>query len=225
MNCLVVEDDLAISNLVRDALVANGLSVETEANGDHALDRLSTEAFDVAVIDIMLAGRDGISLVRKLRTDGVNLPILMLTARRLVGERVEGLDAGADDYLGKPFHIEELVARVKALARRARPETLTLLAYGGLSLNLATREVLREGRLIELSNREFNLLEYFLRRKERVLSRGQICQHVWGYYVEVSPNLVDVYMKRLREKIEHPTLPPLLQTIRGVGYCLKKDRV
>ncbi|MCC5839050.1 MAG: response regulator transcription factor [Opitutales bacterium] len=223
MNCLIVEDDPAISDLVRDALTGNGLSVETEANGDHALDRLLTEAYDVAVVDIMLPGRDGISLVRKLRTDGVTIPILMLTARRTVGERVEGLDAGADDYLGKPFHIDELVARVKALARRARPETLTVLAYAGLSLNLGTREVRREGRRIELSNREFSLLEYLLRRKERVLSRGQICQHVWGYYVEVNPNLVDVYVKRLREKIEDPALPPLLQTIRGVGYCLRKE--
>lgn len=223
MNCLVVEDDPAIADIVRGALVENGLSVEIEPNGDDALSRLSTEAYDVAVVDIMLPGRDGISLVRKLRTDGVTLPILMLTARRTVGERVEGLDAGADDYLGKPFHVEELVARVKALARRAQPENLTVLAYGGLSVHLATREVRRDGDLIELSNREFTLLEYFLRRKERVLSRGQICQHVWGYYVEINPNLVDVYVKRLREKIEHPARPRLLQTVRGVGYCLRKD--
>jgi DNA-binding response OmpR family regulator len=222
MNCLIVEDDDAIGSVVERALGGTGYFVEREGNGDVALDRLMRESFDVAVIDIMLPGRDGLSIVRTLRQSGNSIPILLLTARAAVTERVEGLDTGADDYLAKPFHVEELMARVKALTRRASPENLTVLSLGDLSLNLTTREVRRGNRILDLSNREFSLLEYFLRRKQRVLSRSQICEHVWGYYFEVNPNLVDVYVKRLRDKVEEHG-PRLIQTVRGIGYVLREE--
>lgn len=222
MNCLVVEDDPAISDVVKTALAGSGYFVEILAHGDDALRQLMRESYDVAVVDIMLPGRDGLSIVRELRQAGNPIPILLLTARSAVTERVEGLECGADDYLGKPFHVEELVARVKALSRRSIPESLTVLSFSDLSLNLATREVYRGKLKLDLSNREFSLLEYFLRRKQRVLSRTQICEHVWGYYFEVNPNLVEVYVKRLREKLEAGGAR-LIQTVRGIGYVLKEE--
>ncbi len=222
MNCLIVEDDPAISDVVKTALSGAGFFVEVLTHGDDALRHLMRESCDVAVVDIMLPGRDGLSIVKELRRSGNTIPILLLTARSAVTERVEGLDCGADDYLGKPFHVEELVARVKALSRRALPDSLTVLSFSDLSLNLATREVYRGKHKLDLTNREFSLLEYFLRRKDRVLSRAQICEHVWGYYFEVNPNLVDVYVKRLREKVEGGG-PRIIQTVRGIGYVLREE--
>jgi two-component system, OmpR family, response regulator len=221
MKCLVVEDDLRISELVRKALVSEGFLVTIEQDGDFALDRLQKEAFDVVVLDIMLPGRDGLSILRQTRQLGNHVPVLLLTARSSLVERVEGLDHGADDYLTKPFHIEELIARTKALARRARSEILTTLHCEDLVVHLHSREVLRSGRPLELSNREFSLLEYLLRNKQRVLTRAQICEHVWGYYFDVNDNLVDVYINRLRKKLEANGACRILQTVRGVGYCLR----
>jgi DNA-binding response OmpR family regulator len=223
MKCLVVEDDPRIRTLVSRALGEEGFLITEESDGSIALDRLLKESFEVAVLDIMLPGRDGLSALRLAREKGVQTPILLLTARSSLVERVEGLEYGADDYLSKPFHLAELIARVKALARRAHKEILTVLQSGDLSMNLSTREVQRAGNLIELSNREFTLLEYLLRNKGRVLSRTQICEHVWGYYFDVNDNLVDVYIKRIRKKIEWEPLPRLLHTIRGVGYRLSTE--
>ncbi len=223
MKCLVVEDDQRIADLVSKRLSSDGFLVSTEREGTLALDRLLRECFDVAVLDIMIPGRDGLSVLRAIREQGVHTPVLLLTARSSLVERVEGLEFGADDYLTKPFHIEELSARVRALARRAKSEILTVLSFEDLSLHLSKREVLRAGELIELTNREFALLEYFLRNAERVLSRTQICEHVWGYYFDVNDNLVDVYVKRLRKKIERDGRPRLIQTIRGVGYSLRLE--
>lgn len=223
MKCLVVEDDQRIADLVSKRLRAEGFLVSCEREGELALDRLLREHFDVAILDIMLPGRDGLSVLRAIRTEGVHTPVLLLTARSSLVERVEGLEFGADDYLTKPFHIEELSARVRALARRSKSEILTVLSFGDLSLHLTTREVTRAGKAIELTNREFALLEYFLRNPQRVLSRTQICEHVWGYYFDVNDNLVDVYVKRLRKKIEGEGQPRLIQTIRGVGYSLRLE--
>ncbi|MGC9451605.1 MAG: response regulator transcription factor [Oceanipulchritudo sp.] len=217
-----MEDDDSISSVVEKALRGAGYFIERESNGDDGLSRLMRESFDVAVIDIMLPGRDGLSMVRALRESGNSIPILLLTARSAVTERVEGLETGADDYLGKPFHVEELIARVKALTRRSTADGLTVLSLGDLSLNLSTRQVQRNGQVLDLSNREFSLLEYLLRRKNRVLSRAQICEHVWGYYFEVNPNLVDVYVKRLRDKVE-ANAPRIIHTVRGIGYVLRKE--
>ena len=223
MKCLVVEDDQRIAELVSKRLSSDGFLVSTEHEGTLALDRLLRERFDVAILDIMIPGRDGLSVLRAIREQGVHTPVLLLTARSSLVERVEGLEYGADDYLTKPFHIEELSARVRALARRAKSEILTVLSFEDLSLHLSKREVLRAGESIELTNREFALLEYFLRNAERVLSRTQICEHVWGYYFDVNDNLVDVYVKRLRKKIERDGRPRLIQTIRGVGYSLRLE--
>lgn len=223
MKCLVVEDDQRIAELVSKRLSSDGFLVSTEHEGTLALDRLLRERFDVAILDIMIPGRDGLSVLRAIREQGVHTPVLLLTARSSLVERVEGLEYGADDYLTKPFHIEELSARVRALARRAKSEILTVLSFEDLSLHLSKREVLRAGESIELTNREFALLEYFLRNAERVLSRTQICEHVWGYYFDVNDNLVDVYVKRLRKKIELDGRPRLIQTIRGVGYSLRLE--
>jgi two-component system, OmpR family, response regulator len=223
MKCLVVEDDPSISGLVIKSLAAEGFLVTHETQGDEALDRLLRESFDVAVLDIMIPGRDGLSVLRMIREKGINTPVLLLTARSSLVERVEGLEHGADDYLTKPFHIEELIARIKALARRAQTGILTLLSAGSLSVNLGSREVLRDSESIELSNREFELLVYLLKNKNRVLSRTQICEHVWGYYFDVNDNLVDVYVKRLRNKVEMDGEPKLIHTIRGVGYCIREE--
>ena len=223
MKCLVVEDDPSISGLVIKSLTAEGFLVTHETEGEEALDRLMRESFDVAVLDIMIPGRDGLSVLRMTREKGINTPVLLLTARSSLVERVEGLEHGADDYLTKPFHIEELIARIKALARRSKTEMLTLLSIADLSVNLSSREVLRGSDPIELSNREFELLVYLLRNKNRVLSRTQICEHVWGYYFDVNDNLVDVYVKRLRKKIELDGSSRLIHTIRGVGYCIREE--
>lgn len=223
VKCLIVEDDARIAGVVEKALGTAGFLVHLEIHGDFALDRLRQEAFDVAVLDIMLPGRDGLSIVRGLREQGINTPVLLLTARSALTERVEGLESGADDYLSKPFHVEELVARVKALARRSATEGFTVLSLEDLTLNLATRAVSRGERAIALANREFALLEYLLRKKGRVLSRTQICEHVWGYYFDVNQNLVDVYIKRLREKLEAGGEARLIQTVRGIGYCLRGE--
>ena len=223
MKCLVVEDDPSISGLVTKSLSAEGFLVTHETDGDNALDRLIRESFDVAVLDIMIPGRDGLSVLRMIREKGINTPVLLLTARSSLVERVEGLEHGADDYLTKPFHIEELIARIKALARRASTGILTLLSVGSLSVNLSSREVLRDSEPVELSNREFELLVYLLKNKNRVLSRTQICEHVWGYYFDVNDNLVDVYVKRLRKKIELDGAPRLIHTIRGAGYCIREE--
>ncbi len=222
VKCLIVEDDPQIAGVVEKALTTAGFLVHRETHGDAALERLRREAFDVTVLDIMLPGRDGLSIVRELREEGVNTPVLLLTARSAVTERVEGLEKGADDYLTKPFHVEELVARAKALARRSATEGFTVLSIDDLHLNLATRAVTRGERPVVLANREFALLEYLLRKKGRVLSRTQICEHVWGYYFDVNHNLVDVYIKRLREKLEAEGENRLIHTVRGIGYSLRE---
>lgn len=224
MRVIVIEDDSRIAGVVTKSLGAAGFSVSAEAEGNAGLERIRRENFEVAVIDIMLPGRDGLSIVRLLREEGINLPVLLLTARSSLTERVEGLETGADDYLPKPFHVEELVARVRALSRRVATESFTVLAVGDLRMNLATREVRRGDRPIELANREFSLLEYLLRRRDRVLTRTQIAEQVWGYYFDVNHNLVDVYIKRLRDKLEANGEPRLIQTVRGIGYSLREDR-
>lgn len=222
MKCLIVEDDIRIAGVARNSLKAAGFLVHEERDGNAALDRILGESFDVVILDIMLPGRDGLSVLREMRARGVTTPVLILTARSGLNERVEGLDMGADDYLSKPYHGEELVARARALARRNASEGYTLLSVGDLTLNMVTREVKRGGMPMELTNREFALLEYLMRKPGRVYSRAQICEHVWGYFYNVNDNLVEVYVKRLREKMEEGGLPRMIHTVRGIGYCIKE---
>ena len=190
-------------------------------HGDEALLRAQNTAFDAIVLDIMLPGRDGLSILRRLREERNSVPVLLVTARADVSERIEGLNLGADDYLAKPFSTGELVARLHAILRRMGETRFSLLKVGDLALNVVTREVTRAGASIELAPREFTLLEYLMRTPGRVHSRTQICEHVWEYHFDPGTNLVDVYIQRLRRKLDDGHEEKLLHTIRGVGYTMK----
>jgi DNA-binding response OmpR family regulator len=221
MRILVVEDEKKIAGFIRKGLAETGFTVVVCARGDDALQLASVERFDAVVLDIMLPGRDGLSVLRQLRERRNTVPVVFLTARDGLSERVEGLNLGADDYLTKPFSIEELIARLRAIWRRLSGEGLSLQQCDDLTLNLTTREVRRAGQEIELTPREFALLEYLLRSPGRVLTRTQLCEQVWDYNFDPGTNLVDVCIQRLRRKIDDGHPVKLLQTVRGVGYMLK----
>jgi DNA-binding response OmpR family regulator len=221
MRVLVAEDEKKVSNHIRNALRAEGFAVDEVHRGDDALEMAATSPFDAIVLDVMMPGRDGLSVLRSLRERRITTPVMLLTARGEVSERVEGLTLGADDYLSKPFAMDELVARVHALVRRQSGQGLTMLQVRDLSMNLVTREVSRAGRKIELVPREFALLQFLMQTPNRVLTRTQIIEHVWDYHFDTGTNVVDVYIQRLRRKIDDEHEVKLLQTIRGVGYALK----
>ena len=221
MRILVVEDEKKVASLVRNGLVEQGFVAEVCHNGDEALRLLTGEDFDGVVLDIMLPGRDGLSIVRKLRADRNAVPILLLTARGDMDERVEGLDLGADDYLAKPFAMAELVARLRAVCRRRVGATSNVLTHGDLTMNLGSREVRRAERVLQLTPREFALLECLLRQPEKVVTRTQLSQQVWGYQFDPGTNVVDVAVQRLRRKLDEGFPSPLVHTARGVGYSLK----
>ena len=218
MRILVVEDQPQIAGFIRSGLEENGFVVETCRTGEAGIEMATTESFDAMILDIMLPGRDGLSIPRSLRERRVTLPIMLLTARNELNERVEGLNLGADDYLTKPFFVEELVARLQALLRRSSGIALNILQNGDLSLDLIKREAKRGDREIELSQREFALLEYLMRSPGRVYSRSQICEHVWNTHFDTGTNMVDVAVTRLRKKIEETGESKLIDTVRGVGY-------
>ncbi len=226
---LVVDDDRAVRESLRRSLEFNGYDVAVAADGAEALAGLSSggaaAAPDVVVMDVMMPRLDGIETTRALRAAGNDVPILVLTARDAVGDRVEGLDAGADDYLTKPFALQELLARLRALLRRATVpagEEDEVLSFSDLSMDLATRDVRRGDRAIELTRTEFTLLEMFLRRPRRVLERSFILDEVWGYDFPTTANSLEVYVGYLRRKTEAEEEPRLIHTVRGVGYVLKE---
>ncbi len=221
MRVLVVEDEKKIAAFIRKGLAEAGFNPMICHHGNDGLQLAGTERFDAIVLDVMLPGRDGLSVLRQLREHRNTVPVLLLTARSSLNERVEGLNAGADDYLGKPFSMEELIARLRALGRRATGEGLNVLQCEDLSVNLITREVTRAGRKIELTTREFALLEYLLRSPGRVLTRTQLCEQVWDYHFDPGTNVVDVCVQRLRRKVDDGFAAKLVQTVRGVGYTLK----
>lgn len=221
MRILVAEDEKKIAAFVRRGLAEAGFNVEVCHRGDDALHLASTERFDAVVLDIMMPGRDGLSVLRQLREKRHTVPVILLTARDGLTERIEGLDLGADDYIPKPFSIAELIARLRAIARRVSGEGLNLIQVADLTLNLLTREVQRAGRRIELTVREFALLEYLMRSPGRVHTRTQLCEQVWDYHFDPGTNVVDVGIQRLRRKIDDGHDVPLLHTVRGVGYTLK----
>ena len=218
MRILVVEDEKKIADFVAGGLRAAQFEADIVHDGDVAFDKLQRETYDGAVLDIMLPGRDGLSILRHLREGGNNVPIVLLTARGSVNERIEGLRLGADDYLPKPFSIDELVVRLQAVLRRVTGEKLTVLHYADVTLNLVTRDVHRAGRLVDLSPREFELLEFFLRSPERVLGRMSIIEHVWGSHFDPGTNLVDQYVKRVRRKLDEGFPAKLIHTVTGSGY-------
>jgi len=221
MRILLAEDEKKVANHICNALRESGFAVDQVNRGDDALHLALTTPYDVLVLDVMMPGRDGLSILKLLRQKSHSVPVLLLTARGEVSERVEGLMLGADDYLGKPFAMDELIARVHTLARRSRSELHTTLKVHDLSMNLLTREVRRNGVKIDLAVREFALLEYLARGAGRVLSRTQITEHVWDYHFDTGTNVVDVYIQRLRRKIDDDHEVKLLHTVRGVGYLLK----
>jgi DNA-binding response OmpR family regulator len=220
MRILVVEDERKIGALLRKALAEAGYAVNELSRGDEALDALRETPYDAAVLDVMLPGLDGLAVLRRLRAESNPVPILLLTARGEISDKVEGLELGADDYLSKPFAVEELVARVRALLRRQSGELLTVYKVGDLSMDVARRRALRGGQRIELTAREFSLLELLLRSPGHVFTRTQICEKVWEYHFDPGTNLVDVYVQRLRRKLDDDFSTKLIHTIRGVGYCV-----
>lgn len=222
MHILVAEDERKIGRFVRQALMEQGFTVDLTHDGDEAYEMVSTQSYDVVVLDIMLPGRDGLSILRNLRERHNTVPVVLLTARSELNERLEGLNLGADDYVTKPFFIEELIARVHAVHRRSTGETLSVLQLGDLTVNLLTREVTVGERSVELTAREFSLLEYLMRTPGRVLTRTQILEHVWSYDFDPSTNLVDVYIQRLRKKLSPEGDPQFIETVRGVGYSIKR---
>ena len=221
MRVLVVEDEKKTASFVRKALQAEGFAVDVCHNGNDALSAAGATPFDAIVLDIMLPGRDGLAVIRSLRERKQTTPVLLLSARGQVNERVEGLNAGADDYLPKPFELSELVARVRAMSRRGAESKSTTLRVADLTLDALTRRAQRGGREIELTAREYRLLEFLMRSAGRICGRMSIIEKVWDYDFDPGTNLVDVYIRRLREKIDSDFEHKLLQTVRGSGYLLK----
>jgi DNA-binding response OmpR family regulator len=221
MRILVVEDEKKVARFVQRGLEAEGYAVDVVHDGDTALARALEGDWDAVVLDLALPGRDGLAVLRELRARRSSVPVLLLTARSGVTDKVAGLDLGADDYLTKPFEFVELLARLRALLRRGG-STPPRLALADLTLDPATREVTRAGRRIDLTVREYALLEFFLRNSGRVLSRAVIAQRVWGVSFETFTNVIDVYVNYLRRKIDADFEPKLLHTVRGVGYVLKE---
>jgi DNA-binding response OmpR family regulator len=222
MRVLVVEDEPKTAEFIRKALQEAGLAADVVGNGNAALATLSAAAFDVVVLDVMLPGRDGLSVVREMRARENSTPVLLLSARGEVNEKVNGLNAGADDYLAKPFALEELIARVRALLRRGSESRDVILRVADLTLDTTTRTAQRGGRRFELTNREFRLLEYLMRSAGRICGRMMIIEKVWEYNFDPGSNVVDVYIRKLREKIDGPGEPKLLHSVRGVGYLIKE---
>jgi two-component system, OmpR family, response regulator len=223
MRVLIVEDDVKMAGLLRRGLLEEGLAADIAGAGDDALWMAGATEYDAIVLDVMLPGMDGFELCRRLREAGRWSPVLMLTARDAVEDRVAGLDAGADDYLVKPFSFAELHARLRSLARRPSLERPAVLNVGDLGLDPGTRQVWRGEHEIQLSAKEFALLETFMRRPGEVLSRFQLLEHCWDYTYENRSNVVDVYVRYLREKIDRPFGRDSLETVRGAGYRLRRD--
>ena len=232
MRVLLIEDEQKIADFVCSGLTSRGFSVNHCSDGNVGLAQASQGNFDVVVLDIMLPGRDGLSVLKAMRSSGVTTPVVLLTARNELGDRIEGLNLGADDYLAKPFFVEELAARLKALRRRLDGDRQNLLQVGNLKLDRFTREASCGGMSIELTTREFNLLEYLMRSAGQVFTRSQILEHVWGYDFDPSTNVVDVCIKRIRgkmadlpgdsSKIGEVDTSSSIESVRGIGYRFKK---
>jgi DNA-binding response OmpR family regulator len=224
MKLLLVEDDERIGEFVRKGLVQDSHVVDWARSGDDGLDRALYSAYDAAIVDVMLPGTSGLDLIREVRRKKSQTPIIVLSARDSVDDRIAGLESGADDYLTKPFSFVELVARLHALVRRATTGTAAFqLSYADLTLDLRSRRVTRQGQTLQLQAKEFTLLEYLMRNPERVLSKTMILEHVWEYGFDPQTNIVDVLVSRLRSKIDREFDTRLIHTVRGAGYVLRTD--
>ena len=224
MRILIVEDEAGVAGFIEQGLTEAGYAVDVARDGAEGLDYALAFAYDVIVLDIMLPKMNGLEMLREIRNRRVKSPVLLLTARDGVDDRVRGLDVGADDYLVKPFAFPELLARIRALLRRPPLQSGNLLSINDLEMDLTQREVRRAGRRIELSPREFSLLELLLRHPNHVLTRTQIVEHVWNFDFFTDTNVVDVYIGYLRRKIDHGFDAQLIQTVRGVGYRLSEEK-
>ncbi len=218
----MVEDEHKIASSIKKGLEQESFAVDVAFDGNRGYDLASGEDYDLIILDILLPGIDGLQICKNLRSQNIHTPILMLTAKGQVEDKVAGLNAGADDYLTKPFFFEELLARVRALIRRPKSSVGSLLSFGDLSLDTLSYEVKRGGKTISLSSKEFALLEYLLRHKNQILTKDQIITHIWDYDADILPNTVEVYIGYLRNKIDKPVpdKPSLIQTVRGFGYKL-----
>ena len=223
MHALIIEDDASIAEFIARGLREAGFAVDVASDGHDGFEAALTQEFDVVIVDLMLPGRDGLSVIDELRRRGRRTPVLILSAKRSVDARVRGLQAGGDDYLTKPFAFAELLARVQALVRRASrvPDATTTLTVGDLTMDLLSRRVTRAGQPIELRPREFTLLEYLMRHAGTVVSKTMLLSHVWEYNFDPQTNVVDVLVSRLRDRIDKPFETKLLQTVRGVGYVIR----
>jgi len=222
---LVVEDESKVARALREGLERQGYEVVVAPNGEEGFFLVNAEQFDLVVLDLMLPGRDGLQILSTLRKRGLETPVLILTARDAVEDRVQGLDKGADDYLVKPFAFPELLARVRASLRRGRMEQASQLRLADLEMNVVTRNAKRRGQYLELTAREFELLEYLLRHKEQVVSREMLARNVWKEPARATPldNVMDVHIKRLRRKVDEPFDIKLIHTVRGVGFALREE--
>jgi two-component system copper resistance phosphate regulon response regulator CusR len=225
LRILVIEDEAKISHALKEGLERAQYEVLTTRTGEEGFYLASTQSFDLVLLDLMLPGRDGLEILKTLRTQGWKTPVLILTARDALGDRVEGLDSGADDYLVKPFAFPELLARIRALLRRGRAESPLRLKLADLDMDIATRKVSRSGKSLELTTREFELLEYLLRHQGHVVSREMLAREVWEEPSRATPldNVIDVHIARLRRKVDDPFSPKLIHTVRGVGFLLREE--
>ena len=224
MRILVVDDEKKIVSFIQRGLKENHYVVDVAYDADTALETAEINPYDLIILDIMLDGKDGIAVCQQLRKNKVNTPVLMLTARDSVRDKVRGLDAGADDYLTKPFAFDELLARVRALLRRESTEKINVLKVGDLELNQLTREVKRNSQVVTLTAKEYALLEYFMLNANQVITRTMISEHVWKEDFDSFTNVIDVYVKHLRNKIDKGFTLSLIKTVRGVGYVMKKSK-
>ena len=227
MRILIVEDEKKVADAVREGLEGEHYEAVVARTGEDAFFRINTETFDVILLDIMLPGRDGLEVLKTIRAQGVTTPVLILTARHTLEDRIVGLDAGADDYLVKPFAFAELLARIRALLRRGRPEDTLRLQVGDLEMDLVTRKVARSGATIELTAREYELLEYLMRHGGQDVPRETLARDVWKEADRGTPlnNVIDVHIARLRRKVDQEPWPKLIHTVRGVGFVLRSDEV
>ena len=221
MKILLVEDEEEIGGLIKDGLEKEEFSVDYCKDGDSGMEHAMAHSYDAIVLDVMLPGKSGLEILKMVRASQNNVPIVIITARGETEDRIQGLDLGADDYLPKPFFVEELIARLRAIWRRSSETGMSVLNVGTLSANLMTREVIRSGQQIEMTPKEFSLLAFLMRAPGRVLTRTQILEQVWGYHFDPGTNLVDVYIRRLRSKIDFEGEIPLIETLRGVGYRMQ----
>jgi len=222
MHILLIEDEAKVASFIRRGLEAEHYSVDIASDGEAGLIQVFDQDYDLIILDVMLPKRDGLSVLQEMRRHKLRVPVLMLTARDTVADKVEGLDRGADDYLTKPFAFEELLARIRALLRRGSQTQAAVLTLADLRLDPVSREITRAGKRIELTAKEFALLEFFLHQPGRVLSRVAIAQHVWGVDFDTFTNVIDVYVNYVRKKIDADFNPKLIHTVRGVGYVLKE---